>query len=300
MTNSGELCGVICVNKPAGFTSFDVIAKMRGILKMKRLGHAGTLDPMATGVLPVFAGRATKACDILPDHDKTYKAGFKLGITTDTQDSTGTVTSEKSVSGIGFEAVEVSLERFRGEIMQVPPMYSAVSVNGKRLYELARKGVEVEREARPVTIYELKLLEYDEANQCGTLEISCSKGTYIRTLINDIGDSLGCGGVMTSLVRTAACGFTLDDCVTLEQLQEAEDFSKFVKPVEELFADCPAVRLHGAQERMYRNGVKLDLDRLRIPPNAGRVRVCGEDGFIGTAVPDRENGILRSERNFFI
>lgn len=300
MTNGNELCGIICVNKPAGFTSFDVIAKMRGILKMKRLGHAGTLDPMATGVLPVFAGRATKACDILPDHDKTYKAGFKLGITTDTQDITGTITAEKSAEGIGFEAVKAALERFRGDIMQVPPMYSAVSVNGKRLYELARKGETVEREARPVTIYKLEILEYNEAERCGTLEISCSKGTYIRTLINDMGDALGCGGVMTSLVRTAACGFTLDDCVTLEQLQEAEDISKFVKPVEGLFADCPAVRLRGAQERMYRNGVKLALDRLRVPPNAERVSVYGENGFIGTAVPDRENGILRVERNFLV
>lgn len=301
VTNGGsELCGVICVNKPAGFTSFDVIAKMRGILKMKRLGHTGTLDPMATGVLPVLAGRATKACDILPDRDKTYRAGFKLGITTDTQDITGTVLSEKSAEDIGFEAAEKALERFRGDIMQLPPMYSAVSVNGKRLYELARKGIEVEREARPVTIYKLKLLEYGEAEKCGTLEISCSKGTYVRTLINDIGDALGCGGVMTSLVRTKACGFTLEDCVTLEQLQEMSDFSKILKPVEELFADCPAVRLRGAQERMYRNGVKLDLDRLRVSPNAERVRVCGEEGFIGTAVPDRENGILRVERNFLI
>ncbi len=300
MTNGGELCGIICVNKPAGFTSFDVIAKMRGILKMKRLGHTGTLDPMATGVLPVLAGRAAKACDILPDHDKTYRAGFRLGITTDTQDSTGTVTSEKSGSGIGFEAVEKVLGGFRGYIMQVPPRYSAVSETGKRLYELARKGVEVEREARPITVYELKLLEYDEANQCGTLEISCSKGTYIRTLINDIGEALGCGGIMTSLVRTKACGFALEDCVTLEQLQEAEDVSEFVKPVEELFSDCPAVRLHGAQERMYRNGVKLDLDKIKVDKNAVRVRVYGEDGFIGTAIPDNENGILKVERNFLI
>ncbi len=297
---SGELCGIICVNKPVGFTSFDVIAKMRGILKMKRLGHTGTLDPMAAGVLPVLAGRAAKACDILPDHDKTYRAGFKLGITTDTQDSAGTVISEKSGAGIGSDDLEAVLERFRGNIMQVPPMYSAVSVNGRRLYELARQGLEVERKARPVTVYRLTLLEYDEAEQQGTLEISCSKGTYIRTLINDIGDALGCGGVMTSLLRTRACGFDLEDCVTLEQLQAAEDFSKFVKPVEELFSDFPVLMLRGAQERMYRNGVKLDLDRICTDTSAKRIRVYGEAGFIGTAVPDRENGILRVERNFFI
>ncbi|MCM1480872.1 MAG: tRNA pseudouridine(55) synthase TruB, partial [Muribaculaceae bacterium] len=191
--SAAELCGVICVNKPAGFTSFDVIAKMRGILKMKRLGHGGTLDPMATGVLPVFAGRAAKACDILPDSGKTYEAGFRFGVTTDTQDVTGTVTKERKAD-VTAEQLETVLENFRGEIMQIPPMYSAVSVGGKRLYDLARKGIEVERTARPVTIYTLELLEFNEGGQCGVLKISCSKGTYVRTLINDIGEALGSGG----------------------------------------------------------------------------------------------------------
>ena len=265
---STELCGIICVNKPSGFTSFDVIAKMRGILKMKRLGHAGTLDPMATGVLPVFAGRAAKACDILPDHDKTYRAGFRLGVSTDTQDSTGTVLSE-SGTAVPRDRLLSVLESFRGSIEQIPPMYSAVSVNGKRLYELAREGKTVERPARTVTVYSLELLNYDEESRSGTLEVSCSKGTYIRTLINDIGDALACGGIMTSLVRTHACGFSLEDCVTLEQLQKAAenggDFLPFIKPIEDVFADFPALHLKGAQERMYRNGVKLDLDRIRVP-----------------------------------
>lgn len=298
-----ELCGIICVNKPAGFTSFDVIAKMRGILKMKRLGHAGTLDPMATGVLPVFAGRAAKACDILPDHDKTYRAGFRLGVSTDTQDSTGEVLSEKDIA-VSREQLLSALESFRGSIEQVPPMYSAVSVGGKRLYEIAREGRTVERPARTVTVYSLELSDYDEESRSGTLEVSCSKGTYIRTLISDIGDALGSGGMMTSLVRTRACGFSLEDCVTLEQLQRAAensgDFLPFLKPIEDVFADFPELRLKGAQERMYRNGVKLDLDRIRIPANAERVRVFGESGFIGTAVPDRENGILKVERNFYL
>lgn len=297
-----ELCGIICVNKPQGFTSFDVIAKMRGILKMKRLGHAGTLDPMATGVLPVFAGRATKACDILPDHDKTYEAGFRFGVTTDTQDITGTVTKERPAK-VTAEQLEKVLESFRGEIMQVPPMYSAVSVGGKRLYELARQGKEIEREPRAVTIYCLELAGFDESAQSGTLKISCSKGTYIRTLINDIGEALGCGGIMTSLVRTAACGFSLADCVTLEQLQEAansgEGFTKFIKPIESVFADLPSVRLSPAQERMYRNGVKLSLDKINISENGNTVKVYGNDGFIGTALPDPENGILRVHKNFF-
>lgn len=303
VNSAAELCGIICVNKPRDFTSFDVIAKLRGILKMKRLGHAGTLDPMATGVLPVFAGRATKACDILPDHDKTYEAGFRLGVTTDTQDVTGTVTKERPAKAAA-EQLERVLESFRGEIMQVPPMYSAVSVGGKRLYDLARKGIEVEREARPITVYSLELKEFDESAQSGTLKISCSKGTYIRTLINDIGEALDCGGIMTSLVRTAACGFTLADCVTLEQLQAAadsgDDFTKFVKPIESVFADLPSVRLSSAQERMYRNGVRLDLSRVRIDGIGERVSVHGESGFIGTALADGKNGVLKSEKTFII
>lgn len=269
---------------------------------MKRLGHAGTLDPMATGVLPVFAGRATKACDILPDHDKTYEAGFRFGITTDTQDVTGMVTKERPAK-VTAEQLEKVLESFRGDIMQVPPMYSAVSVGGKRLYELARQGKEIEREARAVTIYCLELTEFDTPAQSGTLKISCSKGTYIRTLINDIGEALGCGGIMTSLVRTAACGFSLADCVSLEQLQEAansgEGFTRLIKPIESVFADLPSVRLSPAQERMYRNGVKLSLDKINISGNGDTVKVYGNDGFIGTALPDPENGILRVHKNFF-
>ena len=299
---TNEPCGLICVNKPVGFTSFDVIAKMRGILKMKRLGHGGTLDPMAAGVLPVFAGRATKACDMLPDHDKTYEAGFRLGAVSDTQDSTGTVSEKGHTEGITSEDILKAMESFRGDIMQIPPMYSAVSVGGKRLYELARQGIEIDRQPRPVTIYSLELLDYDKTTAEGRLTVSCSKGTYIRTLINDIGESLGCGGIMTSLVRTRACGFSLSDCVTLEQLQELAaaggDFSSVIKPVEQVFSELTELHLRGAQERMYRNGVKLDLDRLNFDKTAPRVRVYGENGFIGIAAPDTENGILRVEKNF--
>ena len=299
---ASELCGIICVNKPAGFTSFDVIAKMRGILKMKRLGHGGTLDPMAVGVLPVFAGRATKACDMLPDHDKTYEAGFRLGAVSDTQDSAGTVTEKGGTDGITSADILKAMEGFRGDIMQIPPMYSAVSVGGKRLYELARQGVEIERKPRPVTVYSLELLDYDKSSGEGRLTVSCSKGTYIRTLINDIGESLGCGGIMTSLVRTRACGFSLSDCVTLEQLQETVsgdgDLSAVIKPIEQVFAYLPELHIKGAQERMYRNGVKLDLNRLQFDKTAPRVCVYGETGFIGIAAPDIENGVLRVEKNF--
>ncbi len=209
--------GIIVVNKPQDFTSFDVCAKMRGILGTKKIGHAGTLDPMATGVLPIFVGTATKACDILPDNDKVYLAGFRLGATSDTQDVWGDVT-EKSETPISRSEVEGILPNFRGDIMQIPPMYSAVQVNGQRLYDLARQGIVVKREPRPIKIHRLELKEYLE-NQ-GFLEISCSKGTYIRTLINDIGEGLAVGGIMTSLVRTKAAGFTLSDAITLEELQE--------------------------------------------------------------------------------
>lgn len=270
---------------------------------MKRLGHGGTLDPMATGVLPVFAGSAAKASEMLPDHDKVYEAGFRLGIVTDTQDSTGKVMSESDIP-VNSEELEKAAERFRGDIMQIPPMYSAVSVNGKRLYELARQGVTVERKPRPITVYSLDILEYDEENRTGRLKIACSKGTYIRTLINDIGEALGCGGIMTSLMRTAACGFSLSDCVTLEELQQEADrggdFSAFLLPVAEVFDFLPKVRLSEAQERMYRNGVRLDIDRVnREVKDCERYAVYGVSGFIGTAVILSEERLLKVEKNFF-
>ena len=216
--------GIICIDKPAGFTSFDVIAKMRGILRTKKLGHSGTLDPMATGVLPVFAGSATKAVDMLSDHDKTYSAGFRLGYRSDTQDITGDMIPSGQMIP-DTEAVCRATASFVGDIMQIPPMYSAVSVNGKRLYQLAREGREIEREARPVTVYSSELTSYDFASGEGTIDVCCSKGTYIRTLINDIGESLGCGGVLSSLRRIKACGFDITECVTLDKLQDMADRS---------------------------------------------------------------------------
>lgn len=293
--------GIICVNKPSGFTSFDVIAKLRGILRIKRLGHGGTLDPMATGVLPVFVGNATKACDIMPDNTKSYRAGFRLGEISDTQDVTGkTLTfSEKAVSYGELEAV---LPEFTGNIMQLPPMYSAVQIGGKRLYDLARQGVEVERTPREIEVTALKLLRYDETMREGELEISCRKGTYIRTIINDIGERLGCGGVMTTLERTSSGGFTLDDCYTLEEIQQARDEERLeglILPIERVFEKLPMLRLNEAQTRMYRCGVKLDLNRIcGVREDADSYRVYAFDGgFIGTAESDRKNGILRIGKN---
>lgn len=293
--------GIICINKPSDFTSFDAVAKLRGILKMKRLGHGGTLDPMATGVLPVFVGTATKACDIMPNNLKSYLAGFKLGLTSDTQDITGKILtrSDKPVTYMDLEAV---LPRFIGRIMQLPPMYSAVQVNGKRLYDLARQGIEVERSPREIEVISLNIFEYDEKTREGMLGIDCGKGTYVRTLINDIGDALGCGGIMTSLVRTSSAGFTLDDCHTFEEIRQAMDdgeIDRLILPIERVFEELPKLRLGEAQTRMYRSGVKLDLNRLHgVSSGADLYAVYGyEAGFIGTARADRENGVLRIGKN---
>ncbi len=293
--------GIICVNKPQGFTSFDVIAKLRGIMKIRRLGHGGTLDPMATGVLPVFVGTATKACDIMPDNTKSYRAGFKLGQVTDTQDITGEVLTSSDMP-VSRDVLEAVIPDFVGDIMQLPPMYSAVQVNGQRLYDLARQGVEVERTPRQIHVDNLVLTEYDENTREGVLEIFCGKGTYIRTIINDIGEKLGCGGIMTSLVRTSSGGFTLDECFTMEEIQQAADenrLEELILPIERVFSSLPKLRLNEVQTRMYKNGVKLDISRVHhIKADTDTYSVYGSDGiFIGTAFADHENGILRVAKN---
>lgn len=295
--------GIVCVNKPAGFTSFDVIAKLRGIMKIRRLGHGGTLDPMATGVLPVFVGTATKACDIMPDSSKSYRAAFELGKITDTQDITGTVLSSSDMS-VRRESIEEIIPGFIGKIMQLPPMYSAVQVNGQRLYDLARRGIEVERQPREIEVKSLTLADYDEESRRGVLEISCGKGTYIRTIIHDIGEKLGCGGIMTALVRTSSGGFSLADCHTLEELQSAADenrLEELILPIERVFDSLPKLKLNEVQTRMYRNGVKLDINRInRIKQGVSRYSVYGFDGcFAGIAEADRENSVLRAVKNFF-
>lgn len=296
---SGEIMGMIPVFKPAGWTSFDVIAKLRGILHIKRLGHAGTLDPMATGVLPVFVGKATKACDVLPDSDKAYEAGFRLGIVTDTQDITGRVLSE-SDKAVSRADAEKALEAFRGEIMQLPPMYSAVKVDGKRLYELARQGKETERQPRSITVYQAELREYDEKTREGRLFISCSKGTYIRTIIHDLGAALGCGGAMTSLCRTAAAGFSLEDCFTMEQLAQMPA-EQAVRPLITAFEGYAKARLDEHCTRLYKNGVKLGCEQAGIGRTYKKVFcVMGCDGaFLGLARTDEAKGEVRAVRNFY-
>ncbi len=286
MIQPSSLNGILCIHKPQDFTSFDVVKKLRGMTKIKKIGHAGTLDPMATGVLPVFLGAATKACDILPDQNKRYTAAFQLGITTNTQDIWGEVLSRRESRVVKQDILDL-LPRFRGDIEQIPPMYSAVQINGKRLYDLARRGVEVERKPRPVHIHRLELLSFDEDSQCGVLDIGCSKGTYIRTLIHDLGEALGTGGAMTSLTRTEAAGFTLDDCLTFQEVEEllcTERLAERILPVEKVFQAYPAIRLNPVQSKKFLNGVRLDLNRIKYPKGAVTCRIYDAGNtFLGLA-----------------
>lgn len=295
--------GILCMNKPQDFTSFDVIGKLRGILHMKRLGHTGTLDPMATGVLPILLGTATKACDILPNQDKTYQATVVFGKATDTLDIWGKPLQDYPEQHVTEAALRAILPEFLGDITQLPPMYSAVSVNGKRLYELARKGETVERPTRTVHIDAITLDAFDETQQTATLTVSCGKGTYIRTLLSDIGQRLGGDAVMTALTRTAACGYPLQECLTFEQVAAAMadgTLEEHLLPTDSLFSSYPKLRLNAAQERMFCNGVKLDLNRLRnLQPDQDIYTVYGATGtFLGTALADRTQQELRIGKRF--
>lgn len=295
--------GILCMNKPQDFTSFDVIGKLRGILHMKRLGHTGTLDPMATGVLPILVGTATKACDILPNQDKTYQATVVFGKATDTLDIWGKPLQDYPEQHVTEAALRAVLPEFLGDITQLPPMYSAVSVNGKRLYELARKGETVERPTRTVHIDAITLDAFDETQQTATLTVSCGKGTYIRTLLSDMGQRLGGDAVMTALTRTAACGYPLQDCLTFEQVTAAMadgTLEEHLLPTDSLFSSYPKLRLNAAQERMFCNGVKLDLNRLRnLQPDQDIYTVYGATGtFLGTALADRTQQELRIGKRF--
>lgn len=292
------MTGIICINKDKDITSFGVVAKVRGITREKKAGHTGTLDPMATGVLPVMLGGATRFLDYLPDSDKGYRAGFMLGKTTDTLDITGTVTGEYEVS-VTDEQVRNVLEKFRGVISQVPPMYSAVSVDGKRLYDLARQGIEVERQARQVEIKKLELVGCENGEY--TIDVVCTKGTYIRTLIDDIGRELGCGAVMTGLTRTLAMGFTLEDSVTLDELQRRRDegitFDDIVMDIEKMFEPYDRVSVSEAQSKRFSNGGALALERIRKKLTDGIYRVYSPDGlFLGLGECSTEKQELSVKR----
>lgn len=282
--------GVICIDKPSGMTSFDVVAKLRGITRERKAGHAGTLDPMATGVLPVFFGEATKAISFLTCQDKHYIAGLRLGVTTDTGDITGKALSSVSANPT-IEEVSAAAKAFKGEIKQVPPMYSALKVNGRRLYDIARGGGEVERASRDIVIYDIAVTGQNADTGDYILDVRCSKGTYIRTLCEDIGKRIGCGATMSSLRRTFAAGFEIGRCKTLEEVKALADEDKLdsiILNVEEIFADLPQIDVSQKQAVRFRNGGELSLDRLERAPENGFCRVKRDGIFIGLGQVDAE------------
>ena len=291
--------GIIVIDKPMDWTSHDVVARLRRLLGERRIGHGGTLDPMATGVLPVFVGRATRAVEFVMDGDKEYIAHLRLGVTTDTQDTTGTVLHTHPVTA-DRDAVEEVLSSFRGEITQLPPMYSAVKQKGKKLYELARSGTEVERTPRKVTIHDLRLLEQVD---CATyrLQVVCSKGTYIRTLCHDIGEALGCGGAMSALRRTRSAQFTLEQAVSLEavsQAAERKEANSLLLPVDTCFISLPTIHLPPALSQKCRNGCSVPW---RAAPGKYRVYdgVTGEFLLLGHLEQTPRGGRLNSIKSFY-
>lgn len=270
--------GIIVIHKEKGYTSHDVVAKLRGILHMKKIGHTGTLDPDATGVLPVALGKGTKLVDLLTDKEKTYEAVLHLGITTDTQDMSGTVLEEKPVN-VTEEEVRQVLESFVGDQLQVPPMYSALKVNGKKLYELAREGKSVERKARPVSFYEITPLEIKLP--LVKLRVTCSKGTYIRTLCNDIGEKLGCGGCMEELLRSKVGSYSLDESHSFAEVEAAVadgTIQDMIYPVEQVLSGYPALFADSYGDRLLQNGNPLSDNLVSPQHKEGWVRMYASDG----------------------
>lgn len=296
--------GVVNIKKEKGYTSHDVVAKLRGIVGQKKIGHTGTLDPDATGVLPVCLGKATKLCDMLTDKSKTYETVFILGKTTDTQDISGTVLEERTYAHIDNEMASQCIGEFVGDYLQVPPMYSALKVNGKKLYELARQGIEVERKARPVVIHEIKIKEMNLPRI--RMEVSCSKGTYIRTLCHDIGEKLGCGACMEELVRTKVSRFELKDSVTLEQvreLKEAGRLDEILVPIDAMFEQYEAVVLKDEFVSFAYNGnlfkPKHLCEKMELQDKK-QVRVYDEQGhFIAIYEYQREDSMFHIIKMFF-
>ena len=280
--------GIILVDKPADWTSHDVVAKLRGILHERRVGHSGTLDPMATGLLTVFVGRATRAVQFAETHNKRYVASLRCGYSTDTQDTSGRVTAQTGISPTEAELTDV-LPEFTGEISQIPPMYSAIKVSGKKLYELARKGETVERKPRTVNISELSLVGHDGDDF--VLSVSCSKGTYIRTLCNDIGERLGCLACMSALRRTDAGPFDVRDAHTLSEI--AENPERYIIPVDSLFSEHPAIELSAAQTAKLKCG-----NILNVSAKNGTYRVYGENGDF-LAIANVSAGKLKTINSFF-
>ena len=282
--------GIVIIDKPQDWTSQDVTARLRRVFNTRRIGHGGTLDPMATGVLPVFVGRATRGVEFFEHAEKTYETVLRLGLTTTTEDVWGETLEERPVSATR-EQVEEALTHFRGEILQVPPMYSALKVNGQKLCDLARKGKEVERKPRPITIHELELLEMGENTL--TLRVRCSKGTYIRTLCKDIGEALGCGGCMAQLRRVTAGEYTIEEAVPLQVLLDAENPEQYLRGVDTMFRSHPAVTLTANQEKRCRCG-----NSFSVKHPDGTYRAYGQNGeFLMLARV--EDGVMSTIKSFF-
>ena len=282
--------GIVIVDKPSGWTSQDVTARLRRVFDTRRIGHGGTLDPMATGVLPVFVGRATRGVEFFEHAEKTYETLLLPGLTTDTEDVTGTVLRKQAVQ-LTEEAVQAVLHKFRGEIMQVPPMYSALKVGGQKLCDLARKGQEIERKPRPVTIFELEFLGFQEGMV--RLRVRCSKGTYIRTLCKDIGEALGCGGCMAQLRRTAAGSYHIDDAVPLQTLLDTPEPETYLRTVDTMFSQYDAVTLSPNQETRCRNG-----NAFSVKQPDGTYRAYSRSGeFLMLAKV--EHGVMSTIKSFF-
>ncbi len=282
--------GIVIIDKPQDWTSQDVTARLRRVFNTRRIGHGGTLDPMATGVLPVFVGRATRGVEFFEHAEKTYETVLRLGLTTDTEDIWGETLEERPVE-LTAEKLEQVLERFRGEILQVPPMYSALKINGQKLVDLARKGKEVERQPRPITIHELTLLSFEGAE--ARLRVRCSKGTYIRTLCKDIGEHLGCGGCMAELRRVSAGEYTIEESVPLLQLLEEQEPEKYLRGVDTMFRNHEAVTLTPNQEKRCRCG-----NSFSVKISDGTYRAYSQDGeFLMLAKV--ENGVMSIIKSFF-
>jgi len=300
--NINEPCGVLIVNKPQGPTSHDIVNKVRRLYSTKKVGHTGTLDPMATGVLVVLIGRAAKACEYSLSDRKRYTATLRLGIETDTEDTTGNILSKQAVSVNEKDVADV-LDSFKGRIKQIPPMYSALKVGGKKLCDIAREGGIVEREAREITVYDITT-SHIEANDY-RLEIECSAGTYIRTLCADIGKAVGCGGAMASLERTEACGFSINDAHTVEEIESLSEKERLalLRPVEEIFRELDAVKLPAFYERLFRSGCEIYLKKAKLPecPAGTRLRVLDSKGnfFALGEVKKYENGLALKSIKLF-
>ena len=292
------MTGFVYLDKGEGMTSFFAASRLRRIFGMKKIGHTGTLDPMATGVLPVALGGATRFIELIPSHDKAYRASFRLGTTTDTLDITGEVLSESEVSSTAAD-VENVLGKFRGEISQLPPMYSAIKKDGVRLYTLARQGIEVEREERRVTIYRLEMTRADEENNEYEIEVECSNGTYIRSLISDIGEALGCGAVMTKLRRTKANGIDESRCFTVEMLEKMKEEGRLTEAVEAVdeILSYSKIKVSEAQTKRFSNGGSLDCNRFGGDKTPGLHCVYSNEGaFLGIGEIDADGQVMTARK----